>query len=91
MPHAAKNFHSFGRKQKPYYSRWYGEYAWRKRAKQQLDLEPLCAACEKLGRVVLARVADHIVPHRGNRKDFEEGKLQSLCAHHHSVKTSSGQ
>jgi 5-methylcytosine-specific restriction endonuclease McrA len=35
-------------------------------------------------------VADHVVPHRGNRKSFEEGELQSLCARHHSVKTARG-
>jgi hypothetical protein len=39
------------------------------------------------GRSVLATVADHVVPHRGDEALFFEGDLQSLCKDcHDSVK-----
>jgi hypothetical protein len=40
--------------------------------------------CEAEGRVEVATVADHVVPHRGDWALFWEGDLQSLCAHHHN-------
>ena len=90
MPNAAKQFRPRGFKQCSGHRRWYGEYGWRLRARRQLEIAPLCADCEKQGHVVVADVADHVVPHRGNRKSFEEGELQSLCARHHAVKTAKG-
>lgn len=40
--------------------------------------------CKAKGLVTLATVADHIVPHRGDRALFM-GALQSLCVPCHSV------
>ncbi|MFT3724646.1 MAG: hypothetical protein QM773_13815 [Hyphomonadaceae bacterium] len=40
--------------------------------------------CRELDRVVVATVADHVIPHRGDSKLFFEGELQSLCDSHHS-------
>lgn len=51
---------------------------WRRRRLAQLRREPLCAFCARRGLTVAASVADHITPHRGDRRLFE-GPLQSLC------------
>ena len=43
--------------------------------------------CEEQGKVTLANVVDHIIPHRGNEYAFFSGPFQSLCyAHHNSTK-----
>jgi hypothetical protein len=57
---------------------------WKRRARLQLMKEPLCAMCEKEGKIVAAQVADHIEPHRGDINKFWMGRLQSLCAAHHN-------
>lgn len=51
---------------------------WRARRERQLRDHPLCAMCDRTGRVTAATVADHVVPHRGDPVLFE-GPLQSLC------------
>lgn len=49
---------------------------------------PLCEECMKEGRYVKATVVDHIIPHRGDRELFwDQDNWQSLCKHHHDVKT----
>ena len=37
---------------------------WHRRARRQLQREPLCGMCLADGRVVAARIADHVEPHR---------------------------
>jgi 5-methylcytosine-specific restriction endonuclease McrA len=66
------------------HNKWYDKKRWKRRAKLQLTLEPLCAGCARHGVVAPATIADHIVPHRGNEQAFWFGKLQSLCAPCHS-------
>lgn len=64
----------------PEVKRLYGTKRWFQLRHQQLSLHPLCALCEKLGKVKLAKVADHKVPHRGDEKlFFDPANLQSLC------------
>jgi hypothetical protein len=46
-------------------------------------MQPLCDWCLCEGRVVVARVADHIVPHHNDPIEFWRGKLQSLCTRCH--------
>ena len=65
---------------------WYTLQRWRRRAKHQLRLEPLCALCLKRGLVTPATIADHDPPHRGNWNAFRLGPLQSLCADCHNKK-----
>jgi hypothetical protein len=55
-------------------------HAWHRRARFQLQREPLCAMCLAEGKVVAARIADHIEPHHNDPIRFWNGKLQSLCA-----------
>ena len=63
---------------------WYWSQRWRRKAKAQLAAEPCCRMCEAENRVTEAKVADHIIPHRGDVALFWSGKLQSLCPRCHS-------
>jgi 5-methylcytosine-specific restriction protein A len=55
-----------------------------------LAQHPLCAECERQGRVTPATCVDHVVPHRGDAEVFWHGEWQSLCAACHSRKTAAG-
>ena len=64
--------------------RGYG-YRWQQLRKQVLQEEPLCVFCAADGRITVATVLDHIIPHRGNPALlYDRGNLQPLCAHCHS-------
>nr|WP_255342434.1 HNH endonuclease [Herminiimonas sp. CN] len=44
--------------------------------------------CTQEGRVVAASVVDHAIPHKGDMVAFwVTSNWQSLCKHHHDVKT----
>lgn len=65
---------------------------WNKARKTWLVNHPLCAECERQGRVRAAVLVDHIIPHRGNQKLFwDQSNWQSLCRACHDVKTSRGE
>ena len=64
----------------------------------QLLREPFCRECARLyppgdpRHRTPATVVDHIVPHCGDWDMFtDEGNLQSLCKHHHDIKTAQEQ
>ena len=59
--------------------RLYDSVRWRKRRKRQLTSELLCERCHARGKIVLATVAHHRVPHKGNPELFWNGELSSLC------------
>jgi 5-methylcytosine-specific restriction endonuclease McrA len=61
-------------------STWYKLNRWKKRARHQLLVEPLCAYCLEVGRVRPATVADHIEPVAGSFERMWLGRLQSICA-----------
>jgi 5-methylcytosine-specific restriction protein A len=63
---------------------WYGTSRWKRRRRAWLRAYPLCAYCERAGRVEVATVVDHVEPHRGNEQLFWSGELQSLCSSCHS-------
>ena len=63
---------------------WYSTQRWLNVAAHQLQAHPLCAKCLSRGQVTPARVADHVVPHKGNANLFWMGELQSLCLHCHN-------
>jgi len=63
-----------------------------------LRMYPFCVDCRKEGRTITATVVDHITPfarHKDTDKQWElftdPRNLQSLCAHHHAVKTGRGE
>ena len=62
---------------------------WRRLRASFLARNPLCAACERNGRVVVATDVDHIVPKRRGGSDHDEN-LQALCHSCHSRKTMAG-
>jgi 5-methylcytosine-specific restriction enzyme A len=70
------------------YQYLYKTKAWHARRRWQLHREPYCRMCMTLQqRQTLATVADHIVPHKGNRQLFwDRNNLQSLCLLHHGEK-----
>lgn len=53
---------------------------------------PLCAECERQGRLTPATVVDHIKPHRGDPVLFwDETNYESKCAACHNAKTARGE
>lgn len=61
---------------------------WRSYRLVFLRSHPLCAECERQGRVTLATEVDHIKPHRGDMKLFWlHSNHQGLCKPCHSRKT----
>lgn len=64
---------------------WYGTKRWKDRRAAQLRAEPLCCMCAAVGKVTVATVADHRIPHKGDPVLFWEGELQSMCAPHHDA------
>ncbi len=67
--------------------RGYG-YKWQKAREAWLNDHPLCAYCDRLGRVTAGCVVDHIVAHRGDMVLFwDRSNWQTLCKPcHDSVK-----
>jgi 5-methylcytosine-specific restriction protein A len=65
------------------YQKLYGSQAWRRRAKLQLRMSPLCAMCGEQGVTTPAEIADHILPHHGEVNAFWTSPLQSLCKRCH--------
>ena len=64
---------------------WYTHARWRKKRKRQLQLRPLCEWCDRRGLTVVAEVAHHTTPHRGDRVKFWNGQLVSLCKKCHDA------
>ena len=71
-------------------TRLYNKSQWHRRARRQLQREPLCAMCLAEGGLVAARIADHVEPHHSDPTKFWFGKLQSLCAHCHESRKKRG-
>lgn len=67
------------------YQHLYGKQRWRKMSKFQLAQHPLCKLCLDKGFVVPAKIADHVVPHKGNPQLFWFGELQSVCEDCHNI------
>lgn len=69
------------------HQRGYG-YKWQKAREGWLNAHPLCAYCEKHGRITSGVVVDHIEPHRGDMRLFwDSTNWQTLCRPcHDSVK-----
>lgn len=59
--------------------RLYNTQEWHRLRTAQLRDEPLCKYCLEQGRTEAATVVDHVIPHRGDRDLFFNGKLASLC------------
>lgn len=63
-------------------------YKWQKARERFLAKHPLCAHCQREGKVAAATDVDHVIPHRGDQALFwDESNWQSLCHPCHSAKT----
>ncbi len=60
---------------------------WRAHRLAWLQSHPLCAECERGGRITPGTVCDHLEPHKGDLAKFWAGPFQSLCASCHGKKT----
>jgi 5-methylcytosine-specific restriction protein A len=68
-------------------ARGYGA-KWRGRRAAFLKRFPLCAECQRQGRLTPATVVDHIRPHRGDTAlMWDEANWQPLCKPCHDRKT----
>lgn len=66
------------------YRKWYKTYKWQKARAAFLRVNCTCVMCEAEGKIGLAQVVDHIVPHRGNEVLFwDQSNWQPLCKVHH--------
>ncbi|MBN8972933.1 MAG: HNH endonuclease [Rhizobiales bacterium] len=59
---------------------------WDRSAKVFRAHHPLCLGCEAEGRISVATVVDHVLPHRGDMDLFWDAtKWQPACDFHHNV------
>ena len=65
---------------------FYQTKEWKSLRTTQLTIYPICAHCQKEGRIVPATVADHVEPRKQGGAD-ELSNLQSLCASCHNKKS----
>ena len=83
MPDAAKTFGKIT----PTKTRYGRPHERRKRICLALA-EYLCAECERQGRKKLATIADHIIPHEGDKEKMADiANYQALCEQCHADKT----
>lgn len=65
-------------------ARGYG-YKWQQSRQIYLINNPLCVMCKAEGKINVASVVDHIVPHQGDLKLFwRRSNWQGLCTWHHN-------
>lgn len=69
------------------YKKFYNSKRWRKVRLNQLQTDPLCADCLKLGYYVSATQVDHIKSMRSGGHPTDPENLRSLCISCHSRKT----
>lgn len=65
------------------YGHLYGSGRWKRIRRDQLRTQPLCEYHLARDQVVIATIADHVDPHKGDEELFWDGKLQSLCKQCH--------
>lgn len=61
---------------------------WAKASRAFRSAHPLCAQCQRDGRLVQGGCVDHVIPHRGDQRLFwDRANWQTLCLACHSSKT----
>lgn len=76
------------RKRDPAIRALYASARWQRARQMFLARHPLCAECQRQGRLTPANTVDHITPHRGDTTRFwDQTRWQPLCALCHSRKT----
>ncbi len=91
MPNAPKSFGSKKNPPRSAHKRGYDAAHERRRRECLERAGYLCEECARHGKVTEATVADHIKPHRGNRKLLTDlANHQALCGPCHTKKTAEG-
>lgn len=63
---------------------WIHSTRWRKASDMHKAEHPLCAECERQGRITPVYVTHHIIPHEGDYELFwDESNWESSCQMHH--------
>ena len=68
-------------------SAFYQAHRWRKHRKIYLSEHPLCVECEKVSKVVEAKVLDHIIPINQGGAEYDYKNHQGLCSSCHNSKS----
>lgn len=89
MPYVKQDIRRYDRERDQGESRqWIHSARWRKASRAHLCEHPLCAECERQGKVTAATLVDHIKPHKGNYELFwDPNNWQSMCDPCHNRKT----
>ena len=62
-------------------------YRWQKARKSYLIRHPYCRECQRNGKLTLANIVDHIIPHEGDQRlMWDRDNWQPLCAKCHGRK-----
>ena len=65
-------------------------HRWQMERRAFLLRHPVCVECERHGVFEMAKVVDHIIPHKGDMELFwRVSNWQALCVTCHNVKTAS--
>lgn len=66
----------------------YQSRQWKATRHHHIQRNPICKECFEVdARVVPGVVVDHIKPIRQGGDPFDFGNLQTLCDHHHNIKS----
>ena len=68
-------------------SKFYKTYKWQKHRKLFLQTNSLCVECLKKGRVIPAKVVDHITPINQGGDPWIYDNLQPMCSSCHNKKS----
>ena len=67
---------------------WYNKKEWKRLRNYYINKQPLCEICKRFGKIVEAKVVDHIVRVKVNPDiALKEYNLQSLCHRCHNIKS----
>ena len=75
------------RKRKGIDRAFYNDGTWRRIAKAFRHMNPLCAECERKGRIAASECVDHIVPIQEGGDRYAHSNMQALCNRCHASKS----
>lgn len=65
---------------------WYHTTRWRRESDWHKTENPLCAECERQGRITPVYLTHHKIPHNGDYKLFwDQDNWESSCSEHHEI------
>jgi 5-methylcytosine-specific restriction protein A len=87
--HRAQQHRDYGRARRGFDTElgFYQSAAWRGVRAAFLRANPLCLLCNARGRLVAAKVVDHITPLKAGGERVDASNLQGLCVSCHNAKT----